>query len=162
LYNVRTRLESRRRPRAPASPASQVRATLLCPTSFGADGALRQTGKVLRRLPVEQHAPVPSLLWAAGFSFGRAAPWRELVPYDPRLLDLFFGEEPSTAARLWTHGFDCFAPPEAKPSAREALAALADQKRNAEANVRAAPYLKRTHTHSRTSPATRKHFFNSL
>jgi len=27
---------------------------------------------------------------------------------------LFFGEEPTMAARLWTHGFDCFAPPQVR------------------------------------------------
>ena len=34
------------------------------------------------------------------------------VPYDPHLLFLFFGEESSMSARLWTHGWDFFAPPE--------------------------------------------------
>jgi hypothetical protein len=35
------------------------------------------------------------------------------VPYDPLLPQLFFGEEISMAARLHTHGFELFAPPEA-------------------------------------------------
>lgn len=33
------------------------------------------------------------------------------VPYDPHLPFLFFGEESSMAARLWTHGWDFFSPP---------------------------------------------------
>jgi len=90
---------------------AQTRATLLCPTEFGAEGALRQTGKVLKPLPADA-PPLPSLLWAAGFSFCRSVPFLKLVPYDPHLLDVFFGEEPTMAARLWTHGFDCFAPPQ--------------------------------------------------
>jgi hypothetical protein len=32
--------------------------------------------------------------------------------YDPHLLHLFFGEEISMAARLYTHGVDCYTPPE--------------------------------------------------
>jgi [Skp1-protein]-hydroxyproline N-acetylglucosaminyltransferase len=32
------------------------------------------------------------------------------VPYDSRLTGLFFGEETVMAARLWTNGFDFFAP----------------------------------------------------
>ena len=32
------------------------------------------------------------------------------VPYDSRLTGLFFGEETVMAARLWTNGFDFYAP----------------------------------------------------
>ncbi|RHY33721.1 hypothetical protein DYB32_001463 [Aphanomyces invadans] len=35
------------------------------------------------------------------------------VMYDPSLTHLFFGEENVMAARLWTHGYDFFAPTEA-------------------------------------------------
>ena len=34
------------------------------------------------------------------------------VPYDPHVPFLFFGEESSMSARLWTHGWDFFAPTE--------------------------------------------------
>ena len=47
--------------------------------------------------------------WAAGFSFSRAALLKE-VPYDPHLPFLFFGEEISYALRLYTRGYDLFAP----------------------------------------------------
>ena len=35
------------------------------------------------------------------------------VPYDRRLPFLFFGEETSMLARMWTRGFDVWAPPTA-------------------------------------------------
>ena len=35
------------------------------------------------------------------------------VPYDPALKFLFFGEEMSMLARMWTSGYDIFAPAEA-------------------------------------------------
>ena len=53
-----------------------------------------------------------SPLWAAGFSFSDSSVIVD-VPYDPYLPFLFFGEEVSIAARLFTHGYDFFAPPEA-------------------------------------------------
>lgn len=52
---------------------------------------------------------LPSPLWAAGFSFSRSALLLD-VPYDPFLPHLFFGEEISMAARLYTHGYDFFTP----------------------------------------------------
>jgi len=51
--------------RAPADD----RPTLLCASSFGADGMLRLRG---RRLAARSAAPLPSLFWAAGLSFSRA------------------------------------------------------------------------------------------
>ncbi len=48
-------------------------------------------------------APVRCGLWAAGFSFSRSDVMLA-CPYDPRLSHLFFGEESSMAARLFTHG----------------------------------------------------------
>lgn len=92
-----------------------TRATLLVPVRFGDDGMLRQVGSVVvpARGAFEQDLarPLPSLLWAAGFSFSDACLLRE-VPYVP-LPRLFFGEEQIMAVRLFTHGFDCFAPPQA-------------------------------------------------
>lgn len=52
-------------------------------------------------------APVPGAFVSAGCLFGPAAAFRE-VPYDPHLY--FHGEEPSLAARFWTHGWDLYAP----------------------------------------------------
>lgn len=53
--------------------------------------------------------PVRSLFWAAGFSFSRGDAVRE-VPNDPSLQYMFLGEEASMTARLYTHGWDMFAP----------------------------------------------------
>lgn len=57
-------------------------------------------------------SPLPSSFWAAGFAFSSAAVVRD-VPYDVSLRFLFFGEEASMSARLWTAGWDFFAPGEA-------------------------------------------------
>jgi hypothetical protein len=53
--------------------------------------------------------PLPSLFWGAGFSFGPSKMLEE-VPYDPNLEYVFLGEEISMAARLFTSGYDLFAP----------------------------------------------------
>ncbi|CAK0837559.1 unnamed protein product [Prorocentrum cordatum] len=47
--------------------------------------------------------------WAAGFSFHRCHAER-LVPVDWRLRWVFTGEEVNRAVRLWTHGYDLYAP----------------------------------------------------
>lgn len=54
-------------------------------------------------------SPLPSLFFAACFAFGPACWWHE-VPYDPHLSYVFLGEEISMAARLYTAGYDLFAP----------------------------------------------------
>lgn len=69
---------------------------------------LRGAGKVLRGIP---EAPVRSPLWAAGFSFSRSTLITE-VPYDRFLMHIFFGEEVAMAARMFTHGYDFYTPPE--------------------------------------------------
>ena len=55
---------------------------------------------------------MPSLFWAAGFSFSSSEA-AIAVPYDDSLEFLFFGEESSMAARYWTHGYRIFAPTQA-------------------------------------------------
>lgn len=84
-----------------------LRPTLLAPSHFDGDSALRIVGRRLANVRVD---PVPSPLWCAGFSFAPRAAVRA-APYDPHLRFLFFGEEIAMAARLWTHGFDFYAPP---------------------------------------------------
>lgn len=54
--------------------------------------------------------PKLSTLWAAGFSFSKCHA-DVLVPTDPHLPQIFDGEEFSRGARLWTHGYDFYAPP---------------------------------------------------
>jgi [Skp1-protein]-hydroxyproline N-acetylglucosaminyltransferase len=74
--------------------------------AFGADGLLRLRARTLARRPAR---PVPSLFWAAGFAFSRSSVISE-VPYDGGLPFLFFGEEAAMSARLWTSGYDFYAP----------------------------------------------------
>jgi len=89
-------------------PKDCVRGTVLYPSRFDETGMLRQSAKRLNDVP---KYPVPSPLWASGFSFSDASIIRE-VPYDPTLHYLFFGEEIFMAARLFMRGWDFFAPPE--------------------------------------------------
>ncbi|CAM9405116.1 unnamed protein product, partial [Laminaria digitata] len=89
-------------------PAGETRPTLLVPDGFGPEGMLRQTGRLLLRTARD---PMPSPLWASGFSFSGSALLLE-VPYDPGLRYTFFGEEVSMAARMYTRGWDFFAPPQ--------------------------------------------------
>eukprot|EP00192_Tetraselmis_astigmatica_P008377 CAMPEP_0117655384 /NCGR_PEP_ID=MMETSP0804-20121206/4251_1 /TAXON_ID=1074897 /ORGANISM="Tetraselmis astigmatica, Strain CCMP880" /LENGTH=688 /DNA_ID=CAMNT_0005461733 /DNA_START=303 /DNA_END=2368 /DNA_ORIENTATION=- len=86
------------------------RPTLLCASHFGPDdGLLRIQGRRLRDPPVDEE-PLRSLFWAAGLSFSRSQLIKE-APYNPHLPLLFFGEEMERLARMWTAGWDVFAPP---------------------------------------------------
>ena len=75
---------------------------------------LRQKGRRLAPCSNEdQHVNdnIPSLLFAAGFNFSYSKMIKD-CPYDLELHNLFFGEEISLALRLFTCGYDLFAPPE--------------------------------------------------
>jgi [Skp1-protein]-hydroxyproline N-acetylglucosaminyltransferase len=81
--------------------------TILCATSFHpSDGMLRISGRLLRSCPPR---PLASAFYAAGFAFGPRAMVTS-APYDPLLQNAFFGEESSMLARLWTAGFNFYAP----------------------------------------------------
>lgn len=88
---------------------NETRGTLLVPWKFDKHGMLRQKGRLL--ISTDDESAIPCLLYAAGFNFGPASSIRT-VPYDPNLEYLFFGEELSMAVRLYTHGYDLYAPPE--------------------------------------------------
>jgi [Skp1-protein]-hydroxyproline N-acetylglucosaminyltransferase len=84
------------------------RPPFLCVKGFGTqDRMLRLHGRLLKRCSAG--TVLPSLFWVAGFSFSRGEMINE-VPYDPHVPFIFFGEESSMSARLWTHGYDLFAP----------------------------------------------------
>ncbi|TMW56459.1 hypothetical protein Poli38472_006469 [Pythium oligandrum] len=92
----------------PNEISSDTRPALLCASGFDDQGMLRQASKTLTRVADK---PIPSLFWAAGFAFSSADVIKEVL-YDQSLRFLFFGEEASMSARLWTHGWDFFAPSE--------------------------------------------------
>lgn len=95
----------------PDNVPNDTRATVLLPSTFDNNGMLRQKGSIVVNTAKIKKA-IPSSLWASGFSFGDSSMLQD-VPYDPLLPFLFFGEELSMAARLFTQGYDFFAPPEA-------------------------------------------------
>lgn len=76
------------------------------PKGFGDDGILTFKSHTV---PYAQRPaqPIASPFIGAGCLFGPASAFDE-VPYDPRLY--FIGEEVTLSARLWTHGWDAFAP----------------------------------------------------
>jgi len=90
---------------------NEERGILLVPWKFDENGMLRQRGRLLKTEDSTEHPlAIPCHLYAAGFNFGPASMIRD-VPYDPKLDFLFFGEELSMAVRLYTHGYDLYAPP---------------------------------------------------
>jgi [Skp1-protein]-hydroxyproline N-acetylglucosaminyltransferase len=84
----------------------EIRGTCLYPFAFDTTGMLRQKGRLMETRPV---SPVQHSLFAAGFCFGPSA-WIRDCPYDGSLHHLFFGEEVSMAIRLYTAGYDLYAP----------------------------------------------------
>ncbi|TAN57252.1 MAG: methyltransferase domain-containing protein [Rhodospirillales bacterium] len=80
--------------------------TLLKAGSFNKEGVLLNKSRSFAIEDGPEH-PMPTMLYAAGFAFSSSKVLEE-VPYDP--LIYFQGEEISMAARLWTHGWDLFAP----------------------------------------------------
>jgi [Skp1-protein]-hydroxyproline N-acetylglucosaminyltransferase len=87
---------------------NETRGTLLVPWKMDTAGMLRQRGRLFQR---RGSSPIRCHLYAAGFNFSKARSVLE-VPYDVTLRHVFFGEELSMAARLFTSGWDLYAPPE--------------------------------------------------
>ena len=81
---------------------------VMAAAGFDADGILNLRGISRFQLPEEQpDRPIPGAFIAGGFLFGPGSIVCE-VPYDP---DLYFhGEEVAMSARLWTSGFNIYAP----------------------------------------------------
>jgi len=80
---------------------------LLVASHFGDnDRMLRIKGRVVN---VKLTDPIESLFWVSGFSFSLATVIKD-VPYDPNLQHLFFGEESSMSARLYTNGYRFYSP----------------------------------------------------
>ena len=68
-------------------------------------------GLQARQCAFRPSKPLVQLFWTPCFSFTYATAHQE-VPYDPHLRYLFYGEEISMTARLWTAGWDFFCPQE--------------------------------------------------
>jgi len=85
---------------------TETKPPLLVVEEFGPEGMLRLKGKLLNKCFDE---PIKSLFWVSGFAFSYSNVIQE-VPYDNNLPFLFFGEETLMNVRLWTHGYDFYAP----------------------------------------------------
>lgn len=79
-----------------------------CQTRFSADKQLVVDGASADNIPPPDH-PYLIPFFGAGLSFSKCHAHLN-VPYDPYLADMFQGEEFNWAARLWTHGYDLYAP----------------------------------------------------
>lgn len=90
---------------------SDTRGTILAPWKFDSNNVLRQKGRLLIRNPTDSDNNIPCTLYAGGFNFSYSSVIFD-CPYDMHLPYLFFGEELSMAVRLYTHGYNLFAPPE--------------------------------------------------
>jgi [Skp1-protein]-hydroxyproline N-acetylglucosaminyltransferase len=89
------------------------------PWKFDKHGILRQKGRILHNhgnrsfgatTKTSSNDNIQCLLYAAGFNFSDSKVILD-CPYDKDLDNLFFGEEISMAVRLFSSGYDCFAPP---------------------------------------------------
>jgi UDP-GlcNAc:polypeptide alpha-N-acetylglucosaminyltransferase len=84
------------------------RTTVMCSAHFMPEfGFIRMDGAVMMRSVLPRRQPFS----AAGFLFSSGNLVDE-VPFDPYLDYLFDGEELLYSARMWTHGWDIFAPSE--------------------------------------------------
>ena len=82
--------------------------TMMCSGKFLDTGFIRFDGALtLRKSKLPRLQPYA----AAGFLFADATLFRE-VPFDPYLPFLFDGEEILFTMRMWTHGWDIYAPSE--------------------------------------------------
>ena len=87
------------------------RPTVLVPSHFDStDRLLRQKS---RRLCRPQRRPIPTPLWAAGFSFSLSSVYHQAINPSSHLHHLFFGEELLTGRSLFCSGIDCFSPAQA-------------------------------------------------
>jgi [Skp1-protein]-hydroxyproline N-acetylglucosaminyltransferase len=93
----------------PNAIPNETRGTRLHAWKFDDSHILRQTAR-FHELPPDK--PVLTSMFAAGFCFGPSDWMIRACPYDGRLHHLFFGEELSMSLRLYTHGYDMYAPRE--------------------------------------------------
>ncbi|MES1907860.1 MAG: hypothetical protein MHM6MM_000897 [Cercozoa sp. M6MM] len=82
-------------------------------TKGAMNGFTKWSGQVWNKRTLKSPKDVPILMpfWGGGLSFSKAHRVRN-VPYDPRLLFVFDADELTLSARLFTTGYDCYAPTE--------------------------------------------------
>jgi len=88
------------------------RSSLLCAEKFGNDGFLRLRSKQFQSFPSQ---PVASSFYAAGFNFSLSTVIQDCanrtgLRTGSELKCLFFGEESLMALRLFSHGYNFYAP----------------------------------------------------
>eukprot|EP00516_Mucochytrium_quahogii_P006858 CAMPEP_0203757354 /NCGR_PEP_ID=MMETSP0098-20131031/10457_1 /ASSEMBLY_ACC=CAM_ASM_000208 /TAXON_ID=96639 /ORGANISM=" , Strain NY0313808BC1" /LENGTH=625 /DNA_ID=CAMNT_0050649561 /DNA_START=191 /DNA_END=2068 /DNA_ORIENTATION=- len=87
---------------------NQKWAPVRCDTKFSGDGEVVHGGNSAHNIRMGKH-PFLSPFFGAGTSFSKChAQWN--VPYDPYMSYLFGGEEFNRAVRLFTSGYDMYAP----------------------------------------------------
>ena len=79
---------------------------IMCNTERGSHGMARNSQAYAAHLLTK---PLRSCFWGAGLSFGKCH-MEKRVPHDPFTQGVFDGEEFTRAIRLWTHGYDVYAP----------------------------------------------------
>lgn len=89
-----------------SNPSDVTSVPVLCKSKFNEDSLLTFEA-VTMEAASKKPRPIPFL--AGGFFIGPGSLVAE-VPYDPTLDHLFNGEEIAFSARMWTSGYDFFAP----------------------------------------------------
>ena len=79
---------------------------VMCDTTSGTYGMVRNAQAYGARALTK---PLRSCFWGAGLSFSKCHLERR-VPHDPHSRGVFDGEEFTRAIRMWTHGYDLYAP----------------------------------------------------
>ena len=82
---------------------------VICSTQILTDKVTKSFKLTPARVIRNQHKPILTAFFAAGFSFQKGHRLIN-VPYDPYAAYLFDGEEMSMAVRMWTHGYDFYTP----------------------------------------------------
>lgn len=78
-----------------------------CDTVWGSN--VVACGTSARNVRHKQKTPYLSAFFGAGIAFSKCHA-NIVVPYDPFMAWMFKGEEYNRSARLWTHGYDLYAP----------------------------------------------------
>lgn len=98
-------------PKSVAAVAQTGNVPVVCNTKFTEDGFVFMPKHDGMRMVNDPKTPILTHLWAAGMSFSKAHRVHN-VPYDGFTPYLFDGEEFGLGLRMFTHGYDVYAPME--------------------------------------------------